>query len=275
MNIISCSRRTDIPMHYSNWLEECLTSGQVTFSKPRVGINPVSLNPEDVHSLVLWSKNYDPLWRRRGLRRLLRQLNPFFHFTITGLGGSIWEPSVPEWPQAVATMSSLARSFGAERINWRFDPVVFWDEHGCSRSNVDLFTQICSRVASLGIATCTFSFAHWYAKSSRRSGKAGIEYIDPPPEEKISWSEKMVQIARASGISLSSCSNEALETVAGVSKAHCIDSGRLSALREDGLTASRAKDQGQRRDCGCVKSVDIGSYAQKCGQNHCAYCYAN
>ncbi len=273
--VISCSRRTDIPRCYSGWLEEKLVAGGVIFKAPRGGVRSVSLEAEAVHSLVLWSKDYGPLLKRPQLLRRLHDLNPFFHFTITGLGKSAWEPDLPAWRESVAQMKRLVKEFGAARVNWRFDPVLFWPAAGGRRTNLTLFARLGAAVADLGVSGSTFSFAQWYRKSSRRAQREGIDYIDPEPAEKLEAAAVMAAGAARLRIRLASCSNDVLLAVPGIYKGCCIDGALLNGLRGDGLAASMARDESQRRDCGCTRSIDIGSYTQRCSGPACVYCYAS
>lgn len=275
MNIISCSRRTDIPSRYPAWLDACLAAGKAVFRAPRGALRSVPLTPQDVHSLVLWSKNYAPLLGLKGVADRLDGMNPFFHFTLTGLGGSPWEPGIPGWRESLGTMAALADRFGPERINWRFDPVVVWHEKDRRISNSGLFGEIGEQVARLGIATCTFSFAHWYRKSSRRASEERIAFQEPEAGEAADMAAGLAGRAAELGIMLAICCDERIETLPGIVKASCVDAALLSSLRKDGLQASVARDTSQRAQCGCSRSVDIGSYAQRCYSNPCLYCYAN
>ncbi|MDY6954309.1 MAG: DUF1848 family protein, partial [Thermodesulfobacteriota bacterium] len=61
-NIISVSRRTDIPALYSDWFLKRLKAGFTGYVNPFAGGKRyvVSLKPEDVISFVFWSKNFQP-----------------------------------------------------------------------------------------------------------------------------------------------------------------------------------------------------------------------
>ena len=96
-------------------------------------------------------------------------------------------------------------------------------------------------------------------------------FKDIDEAEKIESTKKLVAIARGNGIQLYSCSEPLIEHVDGIQKGHCIDGEILESLF--GERASKAKDSGQRKSCGCSKSKDIGSYTQVCGHK-CLYCYA-
>lgn len=77
------------------------------------------------------------------------------------------------------------------------------------------------------------------------------------------------------------CSNDRFikANINNVKKGHCIDGELLTELFGK---CTKANDTSQRKECGCVKLKDIGSYqyfendkllGQPCYHN-CAYCYA-
>jgi len=191
------------------------------------------------------------------------------------LGGTIWEPDIPAWPEAVKQMERLVSLFGAARVNWRFDPVIHWQADDRVDSNLALFSRIGEAVAKFGITTCTFSFAQWYNKSRKRAQKAGLPFVDPALEEKIAAAKTLAREASELGITLASCADDTWLVISGITKASCVNGSLLSKLRPGMPPAPQAKDPSQRSECGCTRSIDIGSYAKRCGGRHCVYCYAN
>ena len=69
------------------------------------------------------------------------------------------------------------------------------------------------------------------------------------------------------------CCDDELIEISGVEKAHCINGSVLQRLK--GEPCSLAKDYGQRKNCGCTESIDIGSYDLHPCHHGCIYCYAN
>jgi hypothetical protein len=273
-NVISISRRTDIPRFYLKWLFETLQCGEVTYEHPVAGKRTVSLRPEDVHTLVFWSKDYGPFLESHKLREYLKLYSVYFHFSITGLGGSFLEPLVPGHEITLAQMDELARIWGPERIEWRFDPIVHWEINGRVYSNVADFKRLAPVIRRIGVTKCTFSFATLYGKALLRARKYRFRYIDPSDEEKISILREMVAIAYSLGITLYSCAAFKWADLEGVHNARCIDADLLTRLRHDHKPAPSGKDWSQRTECLCTPSIDIGSYKQGCPHG-CLYCYAN
>lgn len=91
-----------------------------------------------------------------------------------------------------------------------------------------------------------------------------------PQEQKNRLAQQFFKIAAGQGIAVSACGTIDL-AAAGVPPAKCIDDALISRIT--GYPFHLKKDPGQRGDCYCVSSVDIGAY-DTCG-NGCAYCYAN
>ena len=266
--VISASRRTDIPGLYMRWLLERLQEGSARVRNPVMTeqFYEVDLRPEAVHTIVLWSKNFAPFLRMKVPYESYRW---YFNFTIDN--NEEWVLAAPKAETQLTQMEELTRRFGPERINWRFDPILFWE--GGRRNNADCFYDLCDRAAAVGITRCTFSFAHWYGKVLRRAKDRGYDPYDPPLERKLEVLERLAAYAADRKIVMQSCCNDELLAHPNVQKGSCIDGRLLAELA--GEPCSKARDSSQRTDCGCTKSVDIGSYQDMPCRHGCVHCYAN
>jgi hypothetical protein len=275
--VISASRRTDLarmfPSLFSRWLQQ----GWVEVKNPFSGLGrKVSLEPANVHTLVLWSKDYTRLLANedRLLDRLRAYQQLYFHFTVTGLGGTPLEPGVVAAKQTDQQWEKLVAVAGdSRRVMWRFDPIVFWKDGRKVNSNLELFPEIARAAGHAGIKTVTTSLCHWYTKAKRRAVHCEIKPEEPAPEkikESIHW---LLGQCSKYNMEVQACSCPGL-IPSGVKPAKCIDGVLLNQLHPAQLKAESGKDNGQRPDCGCSRSIDIGSYQLNCSEG-CVYCYAN
>ena len=181
LNIISASRRTDIPAFYMPWLMNRLQMGCASYPNPFSGqVHTVSLQSNDVHSIVFWSKNYGRFLPyldeivERGYRF-------YFHYTITGVLRRL-EPHVPDWQQSVQVFRVLAERTSPCHLQWRFDPVLFTHESG-AEFYIERFRSIATALVG-ATRRCYFSFAIFYDKVKRQLQQAGIRFREPSLEEK-------------------------------------------------------------------------------------------
>jgi len=280
--VISASRRTDIPAFYMPWFMECLQKGRFEVVNPfnnRVRI--VSLGPDQVHSIVFWSKDFGPFLKGDyGMRLEEMGYHLFFNFTINS-AIPILEPAVPALDKRIEQLNVLSRRISPRAINWRFDPLSFFGTgDGMPADNLGDFSRIAAAAAGAGIERCITSFMDFYPKIERRVKKmGGFAFYDPPIEKKIDTLYQMQDTLMPLGIELQMCCERALlEKLPDdlpVKASSCVPNKLLAELYGKGL--SMRKDTGQRvkAGCGCGVSVDIGSYqAHPCGHN-CLYCYAS
>lgn len=273
-HVISASRRTDVPMHFAAWLADVVRAGAVDVPQPYTGrLRRVSLQPEDIHTVVLWSKDFRPVLQDEGgVRQALKRYDQVFcHLTVTGLGGTRLEPRIAHWQQVIAQLPGLVAFAGdPRRVSVRYDPIIHWYEGHVVRSNLPLFEPILESVHRAGVRTIRVSFASLYGKVRKRRG---CSWYDPTLEERLEIARKLVRVASSVGMEIHACSQGELHAV-GALPSRCIDGELLSSLHPRGLPADTREDPGQRRECGCTVSVDIGSYSMRC-PNGCRYCYAN
>lgn len=275
--VISASRRTDLVAIFPKNLSQMLQAEKASVFGPSGHTYTVDLSPDSVHTIVLWSKNYQNLIANiYQLRDELKKYDQLYlHFTITGMGGTFIERGVPEPKDCLNQLGALVEIVGRpERVTVRFDPIVFWKEDQELKSNIDFFKKLAPGIASIGIKTARFSFAQWYNKAKKRAAKWDFEYFDPSLEEKKTYTKELIQIASSFDLFLFSCSQKFLTDVPGVLPSSCIDGNLLQSLHPKQEEVSRKKDRTQRSECGCTKSVEIGSYTQFCPHS-CLYCYAN
>lgn len=264
--VISASRRTDMPAFYLDRLTGFLRQGFADVPNPYSGRPArIDLKPENVHTIVLWSKNFSRFLRQR---EHFCDYNLYFHFTINDMPSL--EPSVPPLGDRLGQLRDLAHIYGPDRIAWRYDPVVF-DLDGAV-STVESYRKIGYEAAQAGVRRSIFSFMDMYGKVKVRNERFGLNLIDPPDPVKERYAVELAGAALELGLSLETCSEESV-SVEGIKPSACIDGELLSKLA--GEPASLAKDTGQRPACNCTISRDIGSYRDMPCPQGCMYCYAN
>ncbi|MHC4945709.1 MAG: DUF1848 domain-containing protein [Planctomycetota bacterium] len=272
MNVISASRRTDIPARYGPWLMKRIEAGCAVYKNPFGGqLHQVSLQPEEVIALVFWTKNALPFLPH--LEAILsRSYKACFQYTITGYG-SLLEPGVPPAPRILKNFERISDLLGAEFVRWRYDPIVIAPGFDCD-FHLKNFASLASRLEGR-TRVCHTSFVQFYQKTNRsfdRLQKAhGIEVEDPCDDEKISLARDLASIAATHGIRLKSCCYPLFEA-AGIEADRCVDGDLIRALRPD-LENLSLKTRPTRKGCRCVESRDIGAYDTCIGG--CVYCYAN
>lgn len=239
----------------------------------------VDARPENVHTIVFWSKDfgrflegdYGPALQRRGCHL-------FFNFTVNS-ESMVLEPNIAPLDQRLEQARDLCRHFGPETVQWRFDPICFYRHGSGIENNLHGFETIASRLAEMGVRRCVTSFVDIYAKVARRVAPVdGFEWIDPPVEKKIRVLTWMQRVLARLGMKLYTCCEKdvmaAMPPDSGIMPAACIPNDYLAALF--GGRVSFQKDSGQRgqKGCGCMASRDIGGYADQPCFHDCLYCYA-
>ena len=263
--IISASRRTDIPAFYADWFFHRLREGFVYVKNP---MNPrqvsrISLNPEVLDGIVFWTKDPTPM-----LDRLeeLGNIPFYFQFTLNPYGTDV-EPGVPNKGEVVVpTFQKLSSQIGRERVVWRYDPILL-NEKYTADYHVRYFEKLADRLAN-ATEVCTISFLDFYKNIQKPIRPLNIHL--PSAEEMTDLAGRLAQIARDHGLVMQSCAEEIELEKVGIRHASCVDKDLLERI--GGCRLEVNPDKNQRPACGCVESIDIGTYG--CCRHGCLYCYA-
>jgi hypothetical protein len=280
--IISCSRRTDVPAFHMDWVLDQIKKGFVEVINPfnRNQISYISLNPEDARLICWWSKDFrDWIKKYNENYELFRKFHHLFNFTINspselenGLKSSL--------ENRIKQLKWLVDTFGPVHVQYRFDPIVHYKKISNQKSNgeildnLDKFEYLISKVSDFGVKETIFSFVTAYSKVRKRMIRRGNEILELNLVEKKKILTRLIDICRSYGVSLHACCQPELVGFKGIKQAHCINGDKISEILS--VSNKFLKDKGQRDSCGCVKSRDIGGYTGmfRCAFN-CAYCYAN
>lgn len=251
--VLSASRRTDLVACYPEIMVKCLQE----------------FPPSRVHSLVIWTKNPQNMIKEGPLRNILESYKQLYvHLTITGMGGSEFEPLIPPWQEVAKMVEPLIQLVGnPQRISWRFDPILHGERNGRSYSNFHFFPEIAKALAPFGIMSCRVSWVSPYKKVSARLAKKGWHLIQLSLKEQKEQAYQMAKEAQNYGMRIYFCA------MAGFPVSKCIDGSLLKELHPQQFDCSLEKAKGQRKLCGCTESFDIGWYSLQC-RHGCLYCYA-
>jgi hypothetical protein len=273
--IISASYKTDIPTFYGEWFMNRLRAGYCKMINPYGGqIYTISLAREDVDGFVFWTKNIAPLLKY--LPEIRERGYPFIvQHSINGYPREL-EARVIDAAQTVEAMKKLCGEYGSDVAVWRYDPIVF-----SSLTPIEWHRRNFAALASaLEGATneVIISFAQIYKKTRRNldiaAREAGFTWLDHATicqQQGRDLAIEFAQVAASHGMQLKVCSQRIFLVSGLVEEARCVDADRLERVA-GAVLAHDIKLKGNREECGCFASRDIGAY-DTCPHG-CVYCYA-
>lgn len=264
--ILSVSRRTDIPAFYAEWFMERLRQKYVLVRNPFNihSISRIPLTPENVDTVVFWTKNSKPI------HRYLDEIDElgykyYFQYTITPYKNDL-EEKVQDKKEIVETFKKLSEKIGSEKVILRYDPVILSDNYTID-FHKKAFARLCDLLAPY-TKKIVFSFLDDYKKISKNIKQLNIKEISA--EEMCIMAEYFADTAKKYNLKIESCAEQIDLERFGINHGKCIDNELIEKITGYKLSVGR---DNQRNACGCIKCIDIGEY-NTC-MHKCLYCYAN
>jgi DNA repair photolyase len=246
---------------------------------------------------VFWTKNAEPMMKY--LSELdKRGINYYFTYTLNDYEKEKLEPKVPPLQQRIDAFKRLSNTIGKGRAVWRFDPLIL--------TNTITVDTLLDKIYGIGkqIHTHTeklvisFIDINLYKKVRQNLVAAGFRDCKEFTIEDMKEIAKGLQeMNKEWNIEIATCAEATDLSEYGINHNKCIDDelmirqfshdkelmdflgyvppqeGLLPFIEAKGKGTKVLKDLGQRKDCGCIPSKDIGQY-DTC-INGCIYCYAN
>ncbi|MBU1658893.1 DUF1848 domain-containing protein [bacterium] len=291
--IISASRATDIPTFYADWFISRWEAGYLKWTNP-FNNQPLYVSFKNVLAVVFWTKNPRPMFKY--LDYMDKNIpNYYFQYTLNDYDKELFEAKVPSVASRIESFKQLSQRLGKNRVVWRFDPLMLTD-------TIDV-TELLRRVKNIGdqlknhTQKLVISFADIgsYKKVENNFKKEHVNYIEFTDESMEELAKGLQELNKEWNFEIGTCSEKIdLEKYAIVHN-KCVDDDLMvelfshdkelmeflgvevqqADLFSDGKIVKKRnlKDKGQREDCGCVMSKDIGQY-NTC-PHECNYCYAN
>ncbi len=291
--IISASRSTDIPAFYGDWFKNRWEAGYIKWTNP-FNNQPLYVSFKNTRCVVFWSKNPKPFMKH--LDWLDTHIpNYYFQFSLNDYDKEKYEAKVPSVESRIKTFKELSTRLGKKRVVWRYDPLIL-----TSDINID---ELLRRIKNIGdelhsyTEKLVFSFVDIsiYQKVQSNLKKEEVPYIEWTPQLMDEFASKLSNLNKSWGLQLGTCSEKIDLNKYGIVHNKCIDDNLMidifsedeklmeflgveitpPDLFSDGkiTKTKKLKDKGQREDCGCIISKDIGAY-NTC-PHECNYCYAN
>lgn len=296
--ILSVSRSTDIPAFHFNWFMNRWKAGYSVWNNPYTNI-PQYISYEKVKGIVFWTKN--PHKKIIDFQKELDEqgIHTYFQYTLNDYEKEGFEPNLPSLDKRIETFINLSDTVGADRVIWRFDPLMPMNQD-----------ELIGRIENIGnkikgyTNKLVFSFVdiNCYKKVQTNLLKYGNGFTNETILDSEYTPDLMNAVAsriaalrnkwKEDGwdIELATCGEKFNLEQYGIQHNRCIDSEQFRKIAADdtsflnyldygGLLSTNKvstnwwKDKGQRKECGCMLSKDVGAY-NTC-PHFCIYCYAN
>ena len=278
--IISASRATDIPAFFAREFMQTIERGYIYKTNP-FNHKKYLISLSNTRLIIFWTKNPAPIMPY--LCELdKKNINYYFQFTLNDYEEDRLEPYIPKLVERIETFKKLSEKIGREKIIWRFDPVLLLKNQK-TETIVKRIDDIANEIYQY-TEKLVFSFADLsYRKVQNNLKRAGIEYHDFTDKEKLAFAAELVKKISKYKLKIATCAQRIELQHLGIIHNKCIDDGLIVKLFpgdkalmdfiEPTLGSRKLKDKGQRKDCNCIYSKDIGAY-NTCSFL-CSYCYAN
>ncbi|MDY2729523.1 MAG: DUF1848 domain-containing protein [Clostridium sp.] len=265
--ILSVSRRTDIPAFYSKWFINRINEGFLYVINPfnRKQVSKIELNQDTIDLFVFWTKDPEPMISSLDILDN-KGFKYYFQFTLNSYAKDI-EKGIRPKREIVNTFIKLSKKIGKEKVIWRYDPILLNKKY-TKEYHYKWFEEICKKLHGY-TDKCVISFIDLYEKTKRNTKELELQQITK--EDMYEIGRRLSSIAKKYSIVIETCSEDIDLLNCGIMKGKCIDDKLISKIMDCSIDIK--KDDTQREECGCVKSIDIGSY-NTC-RHYCAYCYAN
>ena len=287
--IISASRATDIPAFYSSWFRNRFEQKYCKW------INPFNRKAQYVsfdktRFVVFWSKNPAPIIKHLPFLDE-NGIGWYIQFTVNDYELEGFEPNVPDLDQRIETFARLSEKWGKDRIIWRFDPLVLTDKMGPERL-LEKIESIGERVHQY-TEKLVISFADIsnYAKVKRSLKSSNVDWRHFEARDIDGIARGVKDLCGRWSLESATCGEPVDLLQYGISHNRCIDGELMMKISGTDKELARflsyeqgalfeqpdkgkhpLKDKGQRKECGCIVSKDIGQY-NTC-EHLCVYCYA-
>lgn len=265
--ILSVSRKTDIPAYYSDWFINRLKEGFVLVqnSKNLYHVNKVNLSPKTCDMIVFWTKNPEPIIDKLDIIDELGY-KYYFQFSLTPYDKKI-EKNLPSKLKLIDTFIKLSEKIGKDKVIWRYDPIIISGELDINyhKSMFDLFCDKLHKYTS----RCVISFQRDDKSIEKRLGFNFIKYMSEENIKKIA--KEFSNIAFKYGLELVVCQSKLDLSMYNIKHASCIDKTLIENLLGEKIEVE--KDPLRRKECNCVKSIDIGAI-NTC-LSDCKHCQSN
>lgn len=292
--IISASRATDIPAFYADWFIDKFRKGYMCW------VNPFNQQKQYIsfskaRVFVFWTKNPKPLIK------YLPELDAnnrhyYFHFTLNDYENEYLEPNIPSLDNRIAIFKELSQKIGKEKVIWRFDPLILSDTLSIEK--------LLQKIKKIGDEVHNYtdrlvvSFVdiedYKKVRSNILKSHKNEMYREFTLTEKKQFAAELQKLNESWNLEIVTCAEDIDLRRYCVNKGRCVDHNLMTRLfdgdkelmaflkpstqTELGFfnsdnNAKLLKDTGQRKECGCIFSKDIGQY-NTC-MHLCTYCYAN
>ena len=204
-----------VDSEYTRWLLKRFEEGYVLSRNPlfQHKVTRYELTPDQVDCVVFCSKNYAPILPH--INSITERFHTYFHYTITAYGKEI-EPGVPGIDESMATLTKLSEIVGANRIAWRYDPVLLTSEYTVRR-HLETFERMASFLSG-HIDRCIFSFVEMYRKLQTNMP----ELIPLTEKDKEELAAGLGAIAAKYKIPIQTCGTNGDYTRYGISSSGCM-----------------------------------------------------